>query len=326
MRISSLKTVRANYEPLMKFFVERITDCEVDSIISAKASGYFEHMRTFEFFFFLTMIIELLDRIEILNKDLQNSELSVNDSYRKIEGVIYCMNVSRDSKFEIIWQKSNNGVKELDIDEPQLPRQRKIPKRLDSSNSENLVFKTPKEMYRKIYFEIYDRVLTSLNSRFDTEAARFLKSLEAFAVGESTNVAQIINFYGDDFEEDALVSDRDMFLNLTSRSNVKISNLREIVNFLRKNEWSMGLIPDYVKFIKLLMTIPGSSCTNERSFSTLRRLKNYLRTTMLQDRLNHVAILHIYSDITDKLDMEVLMDEFIARNVKRTAVFALSKK
>lgn len=88
----------------------------------------------------------------------------------------------------------------------------------------------------------------------------------------------------------------------------------------------MGLIPDYVKFIKLLMTIPGSSCTNERSFSTLRRLKNYLRTTMLQDRLNHVAILHIYSDITDKLDMEVLMDEFIARNVKRTAVFALSKK
>lgn len=118
MRISSLKTVRANYEPLMKFFVERITDCEVDSIISAKASGFFEHMRTFEFFFFLTMIIELLDRIEILNKDLQNSELSVNDSYRKIEGVIYCMNVSRDSKFEIIWQKSNDGVKELDIDEP----------------------------------------------------------------------------------------------------------------------------------------------------------------------------------------------------------------
>ncbi|XP_039312439.1 uncharacterized protein LOC105203331 [Solenopsis invicta] len=36
-------------------------------------------------------------------------------------------------------------------------------------------------------------------SRFDTEAARFLKSLEAFAVGESTNVAKIINFYGDDF-------------------------------------------------------------------------------------------------------------------------------
>ncbi|EFN62610.1 hypothetical protein EAG_00420, partial [Camponotus floridanus] len=63
--------------------------------------------------------------------------------------------------------------------------------------------------------------------------------------------------------------------------------------------------------IKLLMTIPGSSCTNERSFSVLRRLKNYLRTTMLQDRLNHVAILHIYNDITDKLDIEILMDEFI---------------
>ena len=26
----------------------------------------------------------------------------------------------------------------------------------------------------------------------------------------------------------------------------------------------------------------------------LRRLKNYLRSTMLQKRLNHIAILHIY--------------------------------
>jgi len=52
MRISSLKTVRANYKSLMEFFMERITDCEVDSIVSAKASGYFEHMGTFEFFLF----------------------------------------------------------------------------------------------------------------------------------------------------------------------------------------------------------------------------------------------------------------------------------
>ena len=62
------------------------------------------------------------------------------------------------------------------------------------------------------------------------------KSLEAFAVEKSTNVAKIINFYGDNCEKDRLVSDKEMFLNLTSRSNVKVSNLREIVNFLRKNE------------------------------------------------------------------------------------------
>ena len=85
-----------------------------------------------------------------------------------------------------------------------------------------------------------------------------------------------------------------------------------------------GLVPEFVRFVKLLMTIPGSSCTNERSFSALRRLKTYLRTTMLQDRLNHVAIMNIYSELADDLDLEKLMDIFISRNSKRATVFAKS--
>ena len=71
------------------------------------------------------------------------------------------------------------------------------------------------------------------------------------------------------------------------------------------------------------MTIPGSSYSNERSFSILRRLKNYLRSTIMQNRLNHIAILHCYPDAVDKLNMEELMNEFISRNTKRTSVFAL---
>jgi hypothetical protein len=38
-------------------------------------------------------------------------------------------------------------------------------------------------------------------------------------------------------------------------------------------------------------TMPASTATTERSFSVLRRLKTYLRTTMLQDRLTSLAVL-----------------------------------
>ena len=42
-----------------------------------------------------------------------------------------------------------------------------------------------------------------------------------------------------------------------------------------------------------------TSATAERTFSTLRRLKNYLRSNMSQERLNHTIILHTCKDRTD---------------------------
>lgn len=44
---------------------------------------------------------------------------------------------------------------------------------------------------------------------------------------------------------------------------------------------------------------------------------------MLQDHLNNIAILHIYYDMTKKLDLDELIDEFISKNSKRIATFAL---
>lgn len=325
MRISSLKTVRANYAPLMQFLYDRSVDNEVDSSVSAKASGFYNYMESFDCIFYLTMMIELFDRIEILNKELQKSDLCVIESYEKIEAVTDTLNASRDSKFEIIWEKSVETVKNFDLEEPKIPRQRNIPKRFETSTNENHKFKTPQEYYRKLYFEVFDQLIVSLKTRFENDSARFFKLLEKFAIGQPVNVDSIIEFYKFDFDKERLLSDREMFLQLLKRQNEGANNLREVADFLKKYEWSRGLIPEFVRFVRLLITIPGSSCSNERSFSILRRLKNYLRSTMLQDRLNNIAILNVYTDMTEKLDLEELMDKFILKNAKRSNVFALSK-
>ena len=48
------------------------------------------------------------------------------------------------------------------------------------------------------------------------------------------------------------------------------------------------------KLVCLLLVCPASSAEAERSFSALRRLKTWLRSTMTQTRLNSVAACHIY--------------------------------
>ncbi|KAF0707449.1 52 kDa repressor of the inhibitor of the protein kinase-like, partial [Aphis craccivora] len=58
------------------------------------------------------------------------------------------------------------------------------------------------------------------------------------------------------------------------------------------------------------------NCSTERSFSVLQRIKNYLRSTMLSDRLNSLAILAIELSITCKLDFSEIIKTFAKKQCK----------
>jgi hypothetical protein len=66
------------------------------------------------------------------------------------------------------------------------------------------------------------------------------------------------------------------------------------------------------------MTLPITSCENERSVSSLRRLKTYLQSTMAEDSLNGLALLHIHRSI--ELDVERVIDLFARRQTRRMAL------
>ena len=52
--------------------------------------------------------------------------------------------------------------------------------------------------------------------------------------------------------------------------------------------------PNIKILLKVLMTLPISTATAERTFSTLRRVKSYKRATMGNQRLNGLILLTIY--------------------------------
>ena len=60
--------------------------------------------------------------------------------------------------------------------------------------------------------------------------------------------------------------------------------------------------------LRILGTLPVTSCECERSFSALRRLKNYNRSTMVADRLNGLALLHEHQEIHP--DVQRVIDVF----------------
>ena len=73
--------------------------------------------------------------------------------------------------------------------------------------------------------------------------------------------------------------------------------------------------------LKLILIMPDTNATSERSFSALRRLKTYLRSSMSQQRLNHLMLLHVHKERTDALDLEEAAREFIVNSEHRQRIF-----
>ena len=68
---------------------------------------------------------------------------------------------------------------------------------------------------------------------------------------------------------------------------------------------------------RILFTVPVTVASAERSFSKLKLLKNYLRSTMTQERLNGLATLCIEKQLLDDIDIDPIISEFASRNVRR---------
>jgi hypothetical protein len=63
-----------------------------------------------------------------------------------------------------------------------------------------------------------------------------------------------------------------------------------------------ALFPNLTTALRVILTYPVSAASAERSFSKLKLVKSYLRSTMGQDRLNGLALMSIEKEIVANLD------------------------
>ena len=82
-----------------------------------------------------------------------------------------------------------------------------------------------------------------------------------------------------------------------------------------------AIYSEIVTLVIILLVIPAANATSERTFSALRRVKTYLRSTVTQTRMNNLYItIHVQEKRTDALDLKAIGNEFTARNERRRCV------
>ncbi|CAF5011465.1 unnamed protein product, partial [Rotaria magnacalcarata] len=222
-------------------------------------------------------------------------------------------------------------------EQPVLPRPRRPPQRYDINiNSVNYTSCT--NYYRKIYVETLESIINLLRNRFTQRNFKLLCEVENFILsicnkppdGSNDHIGVIIEFCRHDINveklkvESFMISDFFKAAINTNQMKIKqITKISTVCEILNTRKIGKEMFQEFDKLIRLYLTIPVTTATAERAFSTLNRVKNALRTSMTQSRLNHCLLAHIYKEKLDKIDPNQIMSKFILSNEKRKTFFGL---
>jgi hypothetical protein len=90
----------------------------------------------------------------------------------------------------------------------------------------------------------------------------------------------------------------------TSRNSVT-----EMLQF-QINKKLVNSFPNVNIALRIYLSILGTNCETERSFSVLKRIKNCLRSTIGHEKLSALALLRIESELLRQLDTEDVIKNF----------------
>lgn len=162
-----------------------------------------------------------------------------------------------------------------------------------------------------IWLPFLDAVINELCEKFSEQtqtAFSIIRVLRSSAV-KSSDCHKVHELYGKQFDstEEELFYELQMYHTYRTNCSVECDILSELKHIPLR-------FPLVKKCLQIAATIPVTTCSAERSFSTMKILKTRLRSTMLDTRLTGLALMYIHKDID--IPASEIISAFAKRNRK----------
>ena len=138
------------------------------------------------------------------------------------------------------------------------------------------------------------------------------------AQGEDYNddLKKTVEFFKTDFNVAGLKTQLELFSSIDN--TVREGGITAILNWAKSlSRVERSLFSEIIVIIRLLLVMPATNAVSERGFSAMRRIKSFLRSTMSQQRLNHLMILSVHKEKCDKLKLSEIANDFVSGNENR---------
>lgn len=221
-----------------------------------------------------------------------------------------------DAYFASLFKISTEIASSVGVTPSQLPRTCGR-----QNNRNNVPAESLEEYYRRtIAIPFLDHMISELKRRFNAKHAElfvlsrlicsnvYIQSAEQIA-----EIAQTLSkIYAEDFTDENIVPELTRW---RKKCFDMSADLRPTTTLESLNLCNPEYFPNVFVLLKILAILPVSSSQCERSFSTMKRLKTYLRSTMGQTRLTSLALMNIHHDTV--INPEDVVTKFLSDEKRR---------
>ena len=88
----------------------------------------------------------------------------------------------------------------------------------------------------------------------------------------------------------------------------RVTSVQTICEAMNTQNVYKSMLAEVHNLFRLYFTVLITSATSEKTFSALRRILTYLRSSMSEQRLNNCMLLHIHKDFTDACDIKQVVN------------------
>lgn len=314
---------------------------------AAEARGLLIQFKTFDVIFFLTVFDEVLSITNHLSTQLQSTQLDIGSCMRLIDAVIATLSNKRSERyFKDVYQEAVRfaSANDVDISDQSTKRATRVPTALSDSIITSVIGRRAhydsdraaaiesasksacaadaesEYVYRIRYYAIIDNFVSEMKTRFleNEDIMNAMCALEPrnprlLSVELLTDLAAkystVLNLDLNELESQAKVA-KNMFSAHKPESTMQM--FTELVKL-------QCAFPDMLALFKTVITIPVSSASAERSFSTMRRIKTHLRASMSADRTSDLALLSVERELSGKIlaNPDKVIDAFASMAPRR---------
>ena len=325
--------------PALVVALQRIVDGEIQNCTPkqlAEAKGILVTLSTYEFLLVLIFWSKVLKKAFDLSTYLQKNSLDLITASHLItifENDMKIMRTEYESEFKQIEIEATVLAQKCDIlVEYKQHRHHKRKRFHEEIAEDEAVFDARKKFIVESYLVSLDSVINSTSKRFQNfqnvaskfsclDPKHFKKTLDEDNVNKLECLADT---YSDAIDSKTEIvqefhSFKDMFKEIMSsktNSSVEKLTINNVLKFMRANDMC-SIYPNLSTLYHIFLTLPLSSAGAERSFSRLKLIKSYLRSTMTEERLSGLALLSIERQFATELDYDKVMDYFAKMKPRR---------
>ncbi len=332
-RIDALKPLRYNLENVYDALIEIYEDTSQKGYVGvttrSEAQALANNIAKFPFIVSLITWYNILFEVNVTSKLLQETTTDLRLVIKQLENTKkYISSLRSEESFLKILVDATDIARKLEIEptfEASQVRQRRKKRQFDYESQDEPV-QDAKENYKvNFYYAILDVATESINERFNQiqkHSTSFGFLYDIFNISELSSddifskCRSLENSLTHGASKDIDAEELHGELQSIARRLPKSMHPREVLHFLLQHKL-IESYPNISVALRILLTLPVSVASGERSFSKLKLIKNYLRSTMSQDRLVGLATISIESELASSLDIENMICQFAKKKARK---------